>query len=145
MKCGPGIYHATIYISRTDRDRLGNLIQQVRDQDDRSNLPYVDKIHDELEFAEVVAAEDIPPDVVTMRSRVRLKELDTEEESVYSIVFPSEANFDEGKISVLAPLASALPGYKRRTVVEFEAPARLRRLRILEILYQPESAGEYHL
>ena len=139
------IKQPTIYISQTDRERLGNLIELVRSQGDRSNLTYVNELEEELDFAEVVAPEDIPPDVVTMRSKVRLLDLDTKQESVYSIVFPSEANFDEGKISVLAPLATALLGYRRGATVEFEAPGRVRRLQILEILYQPESAGDFDL
>ncbi len=138
-------YQGIIYISQTDRERLGNLIELVRQDGDRSNLAYVNKLEDELEFAEVVAAEDIPPDVVTMRSKVKLKDVDTKEESVYSIVFPSEANYDEGKISVLAPLATALLGSRRGKTVEFEAPGRVRRLQILDILYQPESAGDFNL
>lgn len=136
---------ATIYISETDRERLGNLIELVRNQGERSNLSYVEKLEDELEFAEVVASEDIPPDVVTMRSKVKLKDLDNHQESIYSIVFPSEANFDEGKISVLAPLATALLGSRLGATVEFEAPGRMRRLQILEILYQPEAAGDFNL
>ncbi len=139
------IQQATIYISETDRKRLGNLIELVRNGDDRSNLAYVNKLEDELEFAEVVASEDIPPDVVTMRSKVRLKDLDTNEENSYSIVFPTEANFDEGKISVLAPMATALLGSRLGATVEFEAPGRTRRLKVLELIYQPESAGDLNL
>jgi regulator of nucleoside diphosphate kinase len=139
------VQHATIYITKTDRDRLGNMIELARNQDDRANLPYVGKLEDVLEFAEVVPSDDIPPDVVTMRSKIKLKDLDTGEEKVYSIVFPTEANFDEGKISILAPLATALLGYKRGDTVEVEAPARLRRLLISEILYQPESVGDFDL
>ena len=136
---------STLYISKTDRERLGNLIELVRNRHELSNVAYVNKLEDGLEFAEVVAPEDIPPDVVTMRSKVRLKDLGTNEESVYSIVFPSEANADEGKISVLAPLATALLGFRRGSTVEFQAPGRVRRLQIMEILYQPESAGDYDL
>jgi regulator of nucleoside diphosphate kinase len=139
------IQQATIYITKTDRERLRNLIELIRNQKDRANLSYVSRLEDELEYAEVIASENIPPDVVTMRSKVKLKDLDTNEENVYSIVFPDEASFDEGKISILAPLATALLGYKRGNTVEFEAPSRLRRLEILEILYQPESAGDYNL
>jgi transcription elongation GreA/GreB family factor len=62
---------ATIYISETDRERLGNLIELLRDGSERSDLTYVNKLEDELEFAEVLAPEDVPPDVVTMRSKVR--------------------------------------------------------------------------
>ncbi len=135
----------TIYVTETDRDRLSNLIDQVRDYDDRANLAYVNKLEEELKYAEVVASEEIPADVVTMRSQIKLKDLDTNEEKVYSIVFPTEANFDEGKISILAPLATALLGYKRGEIVEVEAPGGVRRLLISEILYQPEAVGNYDL
>lgn len=139
------IQQGTIYVTKTDRERLKNLIELVRDRGDRADLLYVDKLEDELEFAEVVASADMPADVVTMRSKVRLKDMDTDEETVYTIVFPTEANFDDGKISILAPLATALLGYRLGDTVEFEAPSRLRRLEIMEILYQPESAGDLNL
>ena len=139
------LQRATIYVTNSDRDRLANMIELTREQDDRANFMYVGKLEGELESAEVVAPDDIPPDVVTMRSTVKLKDLDTDEERIYSIVFPSEADLDEGKISILAPLATALLGYKRGNVVEVEAPSRLRRLLISEILYQPESMGDYDL
>jgi regulator of nucleoside diphosphate kinase len=139
------IDQTTIYITKIDRERLGNLIQLVRNQNDRAHFAYVNKLEEELEYAEIVEPQEIPPDVVTMRSKVKLKDLDTGEENVYSIVFPTEANSDEGKISILAPLATALLGYKRGSIVEFQAPSRLRRLKIEEILYQPESAGDYNL
>lgn len=135
----------TIFITKTDCERLENLIELVRNQYDHANIIYVNKLEKELEYAEVVPSEDIPPDVVTMRSKVRLRDLDTGEENVYSIVFPNEANFDEGKISILAPMATALLGYKLGDTVEFQTPSRRRRLEIMEILYQPESAGEYNL
>lgn len=139
------IQQAAIYISQTDRERLRNLIELLRNQGERSNASYANKLEDELEFAEVVAPEDIPADVITMRSKLKLKDLDTNEEEVYSIVFPTEANSDEGKISILAPLATAILGRKRGDTVEFQAPSRLRRLKVLEVLYQPESKGDYDL
>jgi regulator of nucleoside diphosphate kinase len=139
------IKQSTLYITETDRERLGNLIELVRNNDERAHFAYITRLEAELDDAEIVASEEIPPNVVTMRSKVKLKDLDTGDESVYSIVFPSEANFDEGKISILAPLATEILGYKCGDTVEFEAPARLRRLKIEEILYQPESAGDYNL
>ena len=119
-------HETTIYISEIDRQRLGNLIELVRSEPNRPDLSYVNRLEDELEFAEVIAPESIPPDVVTMRSKVRFTDLDTGQDSVYSIVFPTEANADEGKISVLAPLATALLGSRRGSTVEFQAPGRIR-------------------
>ncbi len=135
----------TIYTTEIDRERLGHLIERVRNTGEKENFSYINNLEEKLEFAEAVAPEQIPPDVVTMRSKVSLKDLDTNEEYTYSIVFPSEADSDTGKISILAPLATALLGYKRGDTVEFEAPTRLRRLKIEENLYQPESAGDLNL
>lgn len=135
----------TIYITETDRERLGNLIQLVRNENGWANSGYVKTLEEELDFAEFVESRDIPPNIVTMRSKVKLKDLDSDEESVYSIVFPTEANTDEGKISILAPLATALLGHRCGETIKFQAPTRLRKLKIEEILYQPESAGDYDL
>jgi regulator of nucleoside diphosphate kinase len=80
-----------------------------------------------------------------MRSKVRLRDLDTGEEMVYTLVFPSEANFDEGKISVLAPVGTAMLGYRVGSLIEWEVPSGRRRLKVEELLYQPEAAGDYNL
>lgn len=133
---------ATIYITATDNERLGHLIRLSRNGGDKG---YLRRLEEELEFAEVVEPREIPPNVVTMRSRVRFKDLDTGEESAYTIVFPTEAEPDEGRISILAPLATALLGRRSGETVEFQAPTRLRKLRIEEILYQPESSGDFDL
>jgi regulator of nucleoside diphosphate kinase len=135
----------TIWVTKTDLERLGNLIERVRNQNERQLFTYINKLEDKLEYAEVAASEEIPSNVVTMRSRVKLKDLDNGEEAVYSLVFPTEAKSEEGKLSILSPLATAILGYRLGDTVEFQAPARLRRLRVLEILYQPESAGDYNL
>lgn len=129
-----------IYTTDIDRERLGHLIDNVRNQGQRADFSYINNLEEKLEFAESVASEQIPPDVVTMDSQIRLMDLDTGKVQIYSIVFPSEANFDQGKISILAPLATALLGHRRGDRVEVQAPSRVRRLKIEEILYQPESA-----
>ncbi|HMJ07875.1 MAG TPA: nucleoside diphosphate kinase regulator [Pyrinomonadaceae bacterium] len=139
------VKEATIYITKTDRERLGALIERVRDQNDRGNLRYINTLDEELEFAEIVEPENIPHDVITMRSKVRLKDIESDRESVYSLVFPTEANSDEGMISILAPLATAILGRRRGDIIEFQAPSRLRKLKVEEILYQPESVHEYDL
>ena len=85
----------------------------------------------------------IPDDVITMRSKVRLKDLVTGQANTYSLVFPTEADFDEGKISILAPIGTAILGYKSGDTIEWSVPSGLRRLKVDEILYQPEAAGDY--
>ena len=93
----------------------------------------------------MVVPSDVPPDVITMRSKVRLKDLGTGEEMVYSLVFPTEAKFDEGRISVLTPVGTAMLGYRRGDTIEWEVPPGVRRLKVEEVLYQPESKGHYNL
>ena len=136
---------ATIYINEVDLARLRKLIDLARETGNDANRMYLDRLEGELERAEVVNPIDIPKDVVTMRSTVRLKDLDNGKEMVYSLVFPNEADVDEGKISVLAPVGTAMIGYRVGDVIEWEVPSRLRRLKVEEIIYQPEASGDYHL
>lgn len=142
---GTMIKEATIYINEVDLARLRKLIDLARETGNDANRMYLDRLEGELERAEVVNPIDIPKDVVTMRSTVRLKDLDNGKEMVYSLVFPNEADVDEGKISVLAPVGTAMIGYRVGDVIEWEVPSGLRRLKVKEIIYQPEASGDYHL
>ncbi|HXG68316.1 MAG TPA: nucleoside diphosphate kinase regulator [Blastocatellia bacterium] len=139
------VSQATIYITETDLKRLNKLIEISRESGGFENRPYLNKLEEELERAEVVDPKDIPADVITMRSTVRLKDLDKGQELLYTLVFPTEADSDKGKISVLAPIGTALIGYRVGDTIEWEVPSGVRRLKVEEILYQPEAAGDYHL
>lgn len=95
--------------------------------------------------AEVIPSKQAPPDLVTINSKVRLTDLGTGESLVYTLVFPHDADYKEGRISILAPLGTALLGFRVGDVVDWRMPVGDRRLRIDEVLYQPEAAGHYHL
>ena len=136
---------ASIFITEPDRQRLEKLIELAGGQGGAENHEYLRKLEHELDLAETVSPEEVPGDVITMRSKVRLKDLTTGEEMVYTLVFPSEANFDEGKISVLAPVGTAMLGYRVGSRIEWQVPSGLRRLKVEEILYQPEASGDYGL
>jgi regulator of nucleoside diphosphate kinase len=92
----------------------------------------------------VVAPQDIPGDVVTMNSAVLVKDLDTGAEMALTLVFPSEAGLEMGKISIVAPVGTALLGYRVGDTIEWKVPGRVRRLRVEKVIYQPEAAGDYH-
>jgi regulator of nucleoside diphosphate kinase len=134
-----------IYITKSDYERLTKLIEIAREREGDANREYLDTLEEELDRAELVQQKDIPADVITMRSTVRLKDLATSEEMIYQLVFPTEANYEEGRISVLAPIGTAMLGYKRGDVIEWQVPSGSRRLSVEEVIYQPESSGEYHL
>jgi len=131
-----------IVITKTDQMRLLHLLDNpvlIREKSAMRDLVT------ELNRARIVPPREIPPDIVTMRSRVRIKDRTTDEESVLTLVFPNEANLDDGKISILAPVGVALLGYRVGDIVEWNVPAGPRSIEILEIMYQPEAAGDYHL
>jgi regulator of nucleoside diphosphate kinase len=136
---------ATIYITETDLERLRNLIELIRNQNERAHFPYINTLEEKLEYAETALSENIQSNVITMRSKVRLHDVETGKDTTYTLVFPNEANVDEGKISILAPLATAILGRNLGDMVDFKAPSGLRRLTVDEIIYQPESAGDYNL
>ncbi len=129
-----------IYITEADMRRLKPLIESMRtSRDDLRGLQA------ELLQARVVVPMDVPPDVVTMNSKVRLRDLDEGEEVTYTLVFPDQANIEEGKISVVAPVGTAMLGHRVGDESEWEVPAGSVRLRVEEVLYQPEAAGHYNL
>lgn len=131
-----------IFITSFDKKRLDGLIEGARDfgwqkRDDLQELVA------ELKRAKIVDPKDVPADVVTMNSKVLLHYVNSAEEENYKLVFPNEADFNQGLISVLAPIGTAILGYREGDTVEWNAPSGKRQIRIDKIVYQPESAGHY--
>ena len=134
----------SIYITEYDLKRLRELIKEAKRVERRGN-EYLDSLDAELDRGQVVAPTEIPPDVITLNSRVRLVDLDTAEEMVYTLVFPQDADIAQSKISVLAPIGTAMLGYRVGDTFTWQVPDGVRRLQVKQILYQPEASGDYHL
>lgn len=132
-----------IFITAFDKKRLDELISVAREFGGQARKD-LDGLAAELARANVVESKKIPADVVTMNSKVVLHDLDTSEDETYELVFPNEANADSGAISVLAPIGTAILGYRVGDSVEWPVPSGLRRIRIDKVLYQPEAAGDFH-
>ena len=132
-----------IVITAADFDRLHGLVESPRYRATHAALLHT--LKEELDRGKVVQADRVPANVVTMRSRVRIQDLKDNERETYTLVYPEEADITAGKLSVLAPLGTALLGTRVGQVVKFDAPAGQRRLKVEKILYQPESAGDLHL
>jgi len=129
-----------LIVSRFDFERLERLLGKVGAG---GNL---DLLRAELDRAELVEPGDVPPDVVTMNSRIRVADEDTGEERELKLVFPAFADAGAGAVSVLAPVGSALLGLRIGAVIEWPVPdGRARRLRVVGIAYQPEAAGDFQL
>ena len=104
--------------------------------------PNLDLLDEEIHRALVMDAERrLASDVVTLDSRVVVADLDSGEETTFTIVMPDEANDAEGRISVLAPRAMAVLGYRIGQEIVWDAPDGRHRLTVRRVLHQPEAAA----
>ena len=120
--------------------RLRPLVETMKNSRDDLRM-----LEQELERARVVSPEAVPPEVVTMNSKARVRDVATDEEMVYTLVFPEQSNIEQGRISVVAPIGTAMLGQRVGDEFEWQVPAGPVRLRVEEVLYQPEAAGHFHL
>ena len=129
-----------IFITQPDFERIESLIESCRTVW-RQDLHHLDMLEEELDRATIVKSSDIPRDVVTMNSRVRVKDMTDGREFVCQIVFPQDADSEVNRISILAPIGTALLGYRAGSTIEWKVPSGTRRLKVLSVEYQPEAAG----
>jgi regulator of nucleoside diphosphate kinase len=132
-----------LLVTDTDFDRLKHLVESPRYR--VSHAVLIPALREGLDRCRVVETTRVPNEVVTMHSKVRVRDLKTEDAETYTLVYPDGADISQGKLSVLAPLGTALLGVRVGQVVEFLAPGGARRLRVEKILYQPEASGDFHL
>ena len=133
-----------IYITDNDMKRLKELIMVAREFS-KEDEKYLKDLEGELERGKAVKSQNIPNNVITMNSKIRLRNIATQEEMIYQLVFPDNADVNQGRISILAPIGTALLGYQVGDIVKWKVPAGLTKLEVEDILYQPEAAGDYHL
>lgn len=132
----------SIYITKTDQEKLRDLIQKAQYSEYRGSA-YLKMLAGELDKAQVVDPQQIPPDVITINSTVQLVDQETNDEMIYSLVFPDEADVSKGKISILAPIGTAMLGYRVGDIFEWDTPGGKRKIRVIKILFQPEASGDY--
>ena len=122
-----------LFITDTDFQRLRSLIESVKTFF-RRDQEHLGALEEELNRAEIVRADELPANVVTMNSRVRITDLDTGEQSTYTLAFPRDADIAQNRISVLAPIGAALLGYRAGTVINAHVPRGKKRLKIEEVM-----------
>ncbi|MCC6896875.1 MAG: nucleoside diphosphate kinase regulator [Anaerolineae bacterium] len=132
----------TIHITRLDQERLKKLLH---DPDLMQQRPYLQELEHEIDRAVIVEPTEVSADTITMNSTARLIDLTTQEEMIFTLVYPDRAYITKGRISVLAPIGTAILGRNKGEVIELEVPDGIRSLKVDRILYQPEAAGEYEL
>lgn len=131
-----------IHITEPDMARLRDLLASAKRRNYHRDLAVLEA---ELARASVVPPHRIPSDVVTMNSQVVLRDMQTRRNTTYTLVFPEDASLEDNRISVLAPIGMALLGQKKGDSIEWRVPAGIRRLKVLDVVFQPEAAGQFHL
>lgn len=135
-----------IAVTQYDYERLQELIENERYNDANAvKRKDLKDLANELEKAQVVKPSELPADVITMNSVVELLDLDTNDVLNVTLVFPSDAEYEAQKISVLAPIGVGMLGYRVGDLIEWPVPRGVRRLKVESITYQPEAAGDFHL
>lgn len=134
------MHRPQIVISSLDAERLEELLESLP-----AGSAGKTELETELSRADVVDPKDMPSNVVTMNSTVRFHVESSSEDLTLTLVYPREADAGSNKISILAPVGTALLGLSQGDEIEWPKPGGgLLRIRMDALLYQPERAGEYH-
>ena len=129
-----------IILTSQDLDRLEALLDTLP----AGSFPGKSELQAELDRAEVVSPEAVSPDVVTMNSKVRFA-LESGEEFCLTLVYPKDMDGSAERISILAPVGSALLGLSVGEHIEWPRPGGgMMKVELVEVIYQPERAGEFH-
>jgi regulator of nucleoside diphosphate kinase len=133
-----------IILNRMDFSRIHKCINEAR-KSKAIGVNEAENLLNELHSGEIVEPEKIPGDVVTMNSIVKVRFMNSNKAIQIQIVYPDDANIRENKISIFSPVATALIGYRVKDEIDWIVPLGLTKLKIEEIVYQPEAAGNYNL
>lgn len=130
-----------ITLSSLDVDRIEALLAAIP----ASAFPGKADLQAELDRADVVAPQEIPPHVVTMNSTVRFTMVETGKEFCLTLVYPRDMDGSADKISIFAPVGSALLGLSVGDELAWPGPGgKAMTVQVKDIAYQPEAAGELH-
>lgn len=129
----------TLLVTQKDFIRIKNVLSYQKGLD-------FENLDLELERARIITDDEVPNDLVTMNSKIRFLNVDDNKEMIITLVYPSDSNFKEGKVSILASLGSALLGLRVNQQIKWAFPdGKTRTLKILEVVYQPEANQDWHL
>ena len=132
------------YFNAYDIDRIRGYLE-LATVGGSERYRYLVGLKQELENAVILAPEEMPPEVVTMNSQVRISDITNGGAMMVRLVFPQEADYEQKRVSLLAPLGAALLGRNAGEELCYNAPGGSTRIVIEEIIYQPEAAKEYSL
>lgn len=126
---------SNLILSKTDFQKLSSLIEKAESSETARLL------EEELGRTEIVEDDELPKDVVSMNSKVCFQDLETGKETIAFLVFPHEANIEENRLSILAPVGAALIGLKVGQTIRWPVPnGKEKTFKVVSVLSQFESA-----
>ena len=128
-----------IIMTAADRDDLSYVITSAGQLSARGRSE-MSALERELARAEIVQPDELAPDVITMNSRAELLDVNSGERMEFTLVFPIDAAIEAGRISVLAPLGTAMLGQRTGDEFTWKVPDGERRLKVTAVHFQPEAA-----
>ena len=137
-----------LVVTRADGRRLRRMIRSLRSKLRTLGDPYesyLGALERRLARMPVVPEAEVNDEVVTMNSKVCVREMDTGRRHALTLVYDSDADEFGGRVSVLAPLGAAILGTRVGDVLHWRSRRGTRPLRIERILFQPEAAGNFDL
>ncbi|HET7562107.1 MAG TPA: nucleoside diphosphate kinase regulator [Rhodanobacteraceae bacterium] len=130
-----------ITLSRLDVERIEALLEAPA----LHGTPAAARLRAEFDRADIVEPGDMPNDVVSMNSSADCVDESNGKHYTLTLVYPRDADADAGRISVLAPVGSALLGLRVGQGIDWPGPGgQTHRLKVTAIHYQPEAAGDLH-
>jgi regulator of nucleoside diphosphate kinase len=133
-----------IYITQYDLERLLKVLRELPEKKHVTGFS-VQELEDELNRGIVVSPKEVPENVITMNSRVLMRDVESGNDMTLWLVFPDKVDAVKNPVSILSPLGTAMIGYKVGDVFEWESPSGTKKIEVLDILYQPERVGNFVL
>ncbi|WP_158858275.1 GreA/GreB family elongation factor [Lunatibacter salilacus] len=131
-----------IIITKSDQTRIRNYFAKNKYGFElRNNL----KIVEEKLYFKPVDSKKVPPTVVTMNSKVKVKNLMLNKSFELELVYPDAVDVSNQKISIFSPIGASMFGHSQGSEFAWAGQNGKIKFTIEKIVYQPESAGDYHL
>lgn len=123
---------APVILLKEDYDILNGYVRNLQGMQVNEKENYR-KLSQELKKAQIITAENFPDDIVRLDSKVIIKDLQTNRNMAITIVLPQKADIKQKKVSVLAPVGTALIGFRKGQVVSWEVPSGKKNFEIIEV------------
>ncbi|WP_345244351.1 GreA/GreB family elongation factor [Nibrella saemangeumensis] len=133
-----------LIISKLDYQRLKVSVGNAK-SDPRASSNQVRTLWKGVNEATLLEPNDMPADVVTMNSWVRIRYMDTDRTVSLRLVYPEQADIHQNQVSIFAPLATAILGVKVGDLINLPTPSHTVKIKVDQLLYQPEAAGDFSL